>query len=108
MQTPLHPAGVTFGDGAAPQLLEVVYFTLRPLWGMIHGGGAFGHGTVLLSADGKYILVAAASAVRLYSSVTGDLVSSLSGHKRDVTAIVLDHDSNDKVLHAGYQHELTV
>lgn len=63
----------------------------------MNAGGAFGHGGVLLSADGKHVVVAAASTVRLYSSATGKLVSSLSGHKRHVTAVVLDHASNDKV-----------
>lgn len=66
---------------------------------MVYGGGAWGHGTALLTADGKYILVAAASNIRLYSSVTGEFVTSLNGHKADVTSVVLDHTSNDKVLH---------
>lgn len=100
LANPSHPAGVTIGVMRRTAKGEVVCSTLRPLWGMVHGGGAFGHGTVLLSADGKYVLVAAASAVRLYSSFTGDLISSLSGHKRDITAIVLDDDSNNKVLHS--------
>ena len=64
---------------------------------MVYGGGAWVRGTALLTADGKYILVAAASAVRLYSSATGALVTSLNGHKGEVTAVVLDHASNDKV-----------
>ena len=65
---------------------------------MVYGGGAWGRGTALLTADGKYILVAAASNVRLYSSATGEFVTSLNGHKADVTAVVLDHASNDKVF----------
>ena len=68
---------------------------------MVYGGGAFGHGIVLLSADGKYVLVAAASSVRLYSSFTGEFVSSLSGHTRDVTAVVLVHESVNQVLQVG-------
>lgn len=66
---------------------------------MVCGGGAWGRGIALLTADGKYILVAAASNVRLYSSATAEFVTSLNGHKADVTAIVLDHTSSDKVFH---------
>lgn len=67
---------------------------------MVYGGGAWGRGTALLTADGKYILVAAASDVRLYSFATGEFVTSLNGHKADVTAVVLDHASTDKVSSA--------
>ena len=64
---------------------------------MAPGVGDLGRGTAVLTADGKYVLVAAASTVRLYSSVTGELVLSLNGHRAAVTAISLDHASNDKV-----------
>lgn len=68
---------------------------------MVRGVGDLGRGTALLTADGKYILVAAASAVRLYSSVTGELVLSLNGHKAAVTALSLDHASKEKVYSAS-------
>ena len=64
---------------------------------MVLGGGPLGRSTAVLTADGKYFLVAAASTVRLYSSVTGERVLSLNGHKAEVTAIVPDHASVEKV-----------
>lgn len=64
---------------------------------MVSGGGALNRSASLLSADGKYILVAAASSVRLYSSVTAEIVHTLDGHTQEVTAVVLDHASDDKV-----------
>ena len=67
---------------------------------MVNGGGAWGRGSALLTADGKYVLVAVASNVRLYSSASGEFVTSLNGHAADVTAVVLDHASNDKVQQA--------
>ena len=51
----------------------------------------------VLSSDGKYVLVAAASSVRVYSSVTAEIVLSLNGHTQEVTAVELDHGSNDLV-----------
>ncbi|KAL0052292.1 hypothetical protein WJX82_011440 [Trebouxia sp. C0006] len=55
----------------------------------------------VLSPDGKYLLVAAASSVRVYSSVTAEIVHSLYGHTQEVTAIVLHHGSNDLVYTAS-------
>lgn len=73
---------------------------------MVRGVGDLGRGTALLTADGKYILVAAASAVRLYSSVTGELVLSLNGHKAAVTALSLDHASKEKVYEVQLRQPL--
>lgn len=73
------------------------YNALHKLQVMVCGGGAWGRGSALLTADGKYVLVAVAYNIRLYSSASGEFVTSLNGHAADVTAVVLDHASDDKV-----------
>ena len=60
-------------------------------------GGTVNQSASVLSSDGKYVLVAAASSVRVYSSVTAEIVLSLNGHTQEVTAVVLDHADNDLV-----------
>ena len=72
---------------------------------MVNGGGALIHCPSLLSADGKYIIVAASASVRLHSAVTAEPVQILHGHLQDVTSIVLDDSSDNKVqqsLHLSY------
>lgn len=64
---------------------------------MVSGGGPLNRSTAVVSPDGKYILVAAASSVKLCSAVTGETVNSLRGHSQDVTAIVLDPKDENKV-----------
>jgi len=64
---------------------------------MVNGGGPLNRCAPVLSPEGKYILVAAASSVRLYSSVTASIVHSLNGHTQEVTAVVLDNDSKEQV-----------
>ena len=64
---------------------------------MVSGGGPLNQSSAILSPDGKYVLVAAASSVKLCSSVTGEVVNSLRGHLQDVTAIVLDSADETKV-----------
>lgn len=66
-------------------------------------GGAMNRCASVLSPDGKYLLVAAASSVRVYSSVTAEIVLSLYGHTQEVTAIVLHHGSNDLVCSLPYK-----
>jgi len=70
---------------------------------MPNGGGAMNRCSSVLSPDGKYLLVAAASSVRVYSSVTAEIVHSLYGHTQEVTAIVLHHGSNDLVCLMPYK-----
>ncbi|KAL0020828.1 hypothetical protein WJX79_004301 [Trebouxia sp. C0005] len=55
----------------------------------------------VLSPDGKYLLVAAASSVRVYSSITAEIALNLYGHTQEVTAIVLDHSNSDLVYTAS-------
>lgn len=64
---------------------------------MVAGGGLLNQSTAVLTPDGKFILVAAAASVRLCSSVTGETVHTLTGHTKDVTALVLDPADETKV-----------
>ena len=70
---------------------------------MLNGGAVVNCCASVLSPDGKYLLVAAASSVRVYSSVTAEIVLNLYGHTQDVTAIVLQHSSNDLVCLMPYK-----
>ena len=76
-------------------------------------GATLNQSASVLSSDGKYVLVAAASSVRVYSSVTAEIVLSLNGHTQEVTAVVLDHANNDLVggkplllLFATHKHRI--
>ena len=60
-------------------------------------GGRLNRSPSVPTPEGKYILVAAASSVRLYSAVTGVKVHTLIGHTREVTAVVPDHANTDTV-----------
>jgi hypothetical protein len=57
---------------------------------MTFRGGSLTHCEPSLTADGKHVLVVAGNDVRLYSAVSGDQLSTLSGHTAAITAVVLD------------------
>ncbi len=79
------------------------HFQICPRDSTPNGRGAMNRCASVLSPDGKYLLVAAASSVRVYSSVTAEIVHSLYGHTQEVTAIVLHHGSNDLVRLLPYK-----
>ena len=68
---------------------------------MVRGGGHLCSRPVISSADGKYLFVAVAEAVRVFSTVTGLLVSALKGHLAYVTACVPNPRNDTQVGHAG-------
>ena len=70
---------------------------------MPNGRGAMNRCSSVLSPDGKYLLVAAASSVRVYSSITAEIALNLYGHTQEVTAIVLDHSNSDLVCMMPYK-----
>ena len=57
---------------------------------MVFRGGSLTAREPSLTADGKHVLIIAGNDVRLYSAVSGDQLSTLSGHTAAVTAVVLD------------------
>lgn len=69
---------------------------------MVSGGGPLNLSPAVLTPDGKCILVAAASSVKLCSAVTGEVVSNLRGHTQDVTATVLDPADDMKVMYTVF------
>lgn len=68
-------------------------------------GGSLNTASATVSADGANIFVPSATAVRMYSSLTGDRVLELQGHAADVTAICVDPANTEQVqlpLHISY------
>ena len=65
---------------------------------MVQGGGFLCSRPVLSSADGRYLFAATAQTIRVYSTVTGLLVSTLRGHKAQITACVHNPRNNAQAL----------
>jgi hypothetical protein len=59
------------------------------------------HREPLLTSDGKHVLIVAGNDVRLHSAVTGDHLSTLSGHSAAVTSVVADPQNTRQVSYTG-------
>lgn len=74
---------------------------------MSFGGGFITRRPLAYSQDGKYILTPSDDELRIYSALTGELVSSLHGHGAEVTCAVLDPRNAHQVPNitdTGFKH----
>lgn len=64
---------------------------------VIGGGGSISRRQLMFSDDGKLLILACGSALRLYSTATGEPVASLAGHTADITCVTSDPKSPKQV-----------